>query len=635
MKQFLKYLCICAFLWNSSTSKAQETTVDRNFSYLNMSRQVEILEDKSKQLTFEQIPQQKFEPHTKESINYGFTNAYYWIRFCLKNRDSIPVSLLLETYNVHLNRLKFYYKDNQGNWQYILTGDHYPFKQRPVNHPHFVFPIKLAPRQSADYYLWVDKHGEQIQIPLELHSETHFQDYSGKLFIFFGLMLGITGLFVLLSFVLFIFFRQKIILFYWLYTLSMWVFMISQPGLGFQYIWPEATWWTSTARPATLCFFYLFSLLFIRQFYPDLHKIRFLDITNKAFIIILCIYLIVFLSQNPSLGLFKNHWYNAVYYEGSDLRVALQSLTIFILVILWWTIGIGIYFYIRTRNTENLWFTFAYSMIFIGGTVGILIFLGIVPDNFITHNLFFIANPLEIITMSVLLANRYRNVHKENIKITSELAEQRQKNAIQLLEGQMIERKRLSQELHDGISLILANIRLRLSILTQKHPSPEMNELVDKLGQVGQDVRQFSQALSPVILEKYGLTNAIEELVQATNNSQRNVNIAFSHDINNESTFPTLITQTLYQITLELINNTIKHAQATNAQITLQENRNHILLKVSDDGHGYESANKSGGIGIQNIRARTQSLNGKFTISRQKKGMLHTVQIPVQTKLFS
>jgi two-component system, sensor histidine kinase LadS len=415
----------------------------------------------------------------------------------------------------------------------------------------------------------------------------------------------------------------------------MWVFMIAQPGLGFEFIWPEGTWWASTARPVTLSCFYIFSLLFTRQFYPDLRKIRFLDITTKGFIVILCIYLVVFLSQSPALGLFKNHWYNPVYYEGSDLKIALQSLTIFILIVLWSTIGIGIYFYVRTRNAENLWFTFAYSMIFIGGTVGILIFLGIVPDNFITHNLFFIANPLEIIIMSVLLANRYRNVHKENIKITSELADQRQKNAIQLLEGQMIERRRLSQELHDGISLILANIRLRLSILTQKNPSPEMNELVDKLGQVGQDVRQFSQALSPVILEKYGLTHAIEELVQATKNSQTNVNIEFSHDLSDESILPTLITQTLYQITLELLNNTLKHAHATHAQISIHENKNHIVLKVTDDGDGYESTNKSGGIGIQNIRARTQSLNGKFMISRQKKGMLHIIQIPIQTKLFS
>ncbi|MBA4849626.1 7TM-DISM domain-containing protein [Emticicia sp. BO119] len=635
MKLFLKYYCIWVFISIPFNLRAQETVVDRNFILTNLARHTEVFEDKSKKISFEEATRQKYSLHTNESINYGFTNAFYWIRFRLKNTDSIPLKLLVEIPNAHINKLRFYSKDQSGKWQSSLTGDHYPFRQRPINHPHFVFPIILQAKETAEYYLWADKHGEQIQVPMHLYSEAGFQDYSNKVFIFYGVMLGITGLFVIVGCFLFLFFRQKIILYYWLYTTSIWIFMLAQPGIGFQYIWSESSWWASSVRPVSLTSFYLFSLLFTRQFYPDISKARFLDITIKIFMVLLLIYQVLFFSQNPAFGLFKNPWYNPVYYEGNDLIVVIQSLTIFALIILWSIIGIGIYFYIRTRKAENLWFVFAFSMILVGGTTGIFVFLGIFPDNFITHNLVFIANPVEIIIMSVLLANRYRNVHKENIRITSELASQRQKNAIQLLEGQMIERRRLSQELHDGISLILANIRLKLSILTQKNPMPEMSELVDKLGEVGQDIRQFSQALSPVILEKYGLTQAIEELIQATKNSQSKVNVEFSHHISNENLLPALISQTLYQITLELLNNILKHAHATHAQISIIENKNLIVLKVADDGQGYESTGKSGGIGIQNIKARTQSLNGKFSISHQKKGMIHTVQLPVHTKLFS
>ena len=262
MKLLIKYCCIYVFYGISYAAQAQEIAVDRNFKHLNLSRHVEILEDKSKQLTFEQISQQKFTLHTKESINYGFTNAYYWIRFRLKNIDTIPVSLYLECFNAHLNRLKFYYKDNSGKWKYELTGDHYPFRQRPYNHPHFVFPIKLEAGQTAEYYIWADKHGEQIQIPLDLHSDSEFQDYSNKTFIFYGIMIGITGLFVIVSCLLFIFFRQKIILYYWLYTSSIWVFMLAQPGIGFQYIWSESSWWASSVRPVSRRLFFIFFLLY-------------------------------------------------------------------------------------------------------------------------------------------------------------------------------------------------------------------------------------------------------------------------------------------------------------------------------------------------------------------------------------
>jgi two-component system, sensor histidine kinase LadS len=234
-----------------------------------------------------------------------------------------------------------------------------------------------------------------------------------------------------------------------------------------------------------------------------------------------------------------------------------------------------------------------------------------------------------------LLANRYKNVYADNAKISSELAEQRQKNAIQLLEGQMIERRRLSQELHDGISLMLANIRLRLSILTEKHPSKEMYDLVEQLGDVGQDVRQFSHALSPVLLEKNGLIDAIEELIANTQSNQIKLKIRFLHDKIDENSLNSLLKQTIYQIILELLNNTVRHANATEMQVWLHQNKNHLHLEVSDNGVGYEILHKQKGIGLQNIKARTQSLYGKFQIKRQGIGMRHLVEIPIQTNSLS
>jgi len=274
-------------------------------------------------------------------------------------------------------------------------------------------------------------------------------------------------------------------------------------------------------------------------------------------------------------------------------------------------------------------------MLLVSGTLTIFIFAGLVPDNYLTQNFPLIANPLEIIILSFLLANRYKNIYTDNAKISAELAEQRQQNAIQLLEGQMIERRRLSQELHDGISLMLANIRLRLSMLSEKYASVEINDLVEKIGDVGQDVRQFSHALSPVLLEKNGLIEAIEELIQTTQGNQAKLKFVFLHDEIDEHSLNNLLKQTIYQIISELINNTVRHANASEIKISLHQNKNHLTLEVSDNGVGYELLHKQKGIGLQNIKARTQSLYGKFQIKRQGIGMKHLVEIPIQTKLFS
>lgn len=610
--------------------EAQEVLIDNHFEHILMGNHIEIFEDKSKKKSFEEAINQKFEAYPKQSINLGFTNSYYWLRFRLKNADSTKTKVFLEISNPHINKLQLFTVNGSEISKSILTGDHFPFPQRAYNHAHFVFPIELNPQQSTEFYLWVDKHGEQLAIPLELWGEKDFIDYSEKLSLFVGLTLGITSVWVIISLFMFLFFRQFITFYYWIYTSACWIFLVAHSGFGFKYIWQNATWWTSSARPISSMILYTCSVLFARQFFEIRKKNRFINIFTILLTFVLPTLLVVILYKSPFLGLVKNYWYNPNYYEGSDLLIFMKILNLTVIVVLWSIIGIGIYDYIKTRKTESLWFTFGFSMLLLSGTLTVFIFAGLVPDNYLTQNFPLIANPLEIIILSFLLANRYKNIYADNAKISAQLAEQRQQNAIQLLEGQMIERRRLSQELHDGISLTLANIRLRLSMLAEKFSSKEMDNLVENLGEVGQDVRQFSHALSPVLLEKHGLIDAIEELTQTIQSNQIRLEIKFKHDHIDEKSLNNLLKQTIYQIILELLNNTIRHANATELQVWLHQDKNHLFLEVSDNGVGYEVLHKKSGIGLQNIKARTQSLYGKFQIKRQGIGMRHLVEIPIK-----
>ena len=199
----------------------------------------------------------------------------------------------------------------------------------------------------------------------------------------------------------------------------------------------------------------------------------------------------------------------------------------------------------------------------------------------------------------------------------------------QLLEGQAIERKRLSQELHDGISLMLANIRLRLSMVAEKlhDQRQEVQTLVDELGDVGQDVRQFSHNLSPVLLERHGLGEAIEDLAFRTENAHQGLHVTVTIQ-GAEEALPTLLKQTLYQITLELLNNIGKHAEATHANIEVFSKEREVQLTVEDNGKGYDLSTQTDGIGIQNIRSRVELFNGTFLVELLAKGMKHTVIIP-------
>jgi signal transduction histidine kinase len=334
-------------------------------------------------------------------------------------------------------------------------------------------------------------------------------------------------------------------------------------------------------------------------------------------------------SQNPVFGFFKQNWYNPVYYEGSWLLLFMKLTNLAGFIFLLTTPLIGLYYYFRYRKLESLWFSVGDSMLLFGGMTVIFVFAGYLPDNYLTQNMPLMTNALESVILSFLLANRFKNIYQHNAQMSAELAEQRQQNAIRLFEGQIIERKRLSQELHDGISLSLANIRLRLSMLAEKlnGHSKEANHLVEALGDVGQDVRRFSHALSPVMLERYGLAEALEELVNQIQIGQPNLVVSFDYEEIDEQQVQPLAAQMLYQIALELLNNIVKHSKAHQAILRLFQEGNTLNLEVWDDGVGYENEGESDGIGLQNIRARVQLLNGTFSAIRLSKGMKHKVTL--------
>lgn len=628
---FTYFLLVCLITMHISLLAQTPLQVGKGFKEEILSKQVALLEDASKSLMIQDILTKKsvFKSNNQPFINPGFTNSYYWVRFQVSNLDSIERDLILEVENPHINKLQLFTVSRKQVKASMITGDHFRFAQRPIRHPHFLFPIHIPPGETRTYYLWADKHGEQLQIPLRLWDKDYFSINGYILFLFLGFLLGISILYCFVSFFTYIFFRQKLTFYYWIYTTSVALFLIAHTGLGFQLFWSESTWWASAARPTTAIFLYSFMLLFTSKFFNLVNTQRVLYLFTRFLLVVFVMLFLWLWSQNPIFGFFKQNWYNPIYYEGTWLLIFMKLTNLIVLIILITTPIIGLYYYFRYHKLESLWFSIGNSMLLLGGLTTIFLFAGYLPDNYLTQNMPLMTNALESVILSFLLANRFKNIHQLNAQMSTELAEQRQQNAIRLFEGQIIERKRLSQELHDGISLSLANIRLRLSMLAEKlnGHSKEANHLVEALGDVSQDVRRFSHALSPIMLERYGLVEALDELVNYVQVSQPNLAISFTQDGVDSRQVQPLVAQMIYQIALELLNNIAKHAQASQATLRLFQEANTLNLEVLDNGIGYENDEESSGIGLQNIRARVQLLNGTFNVIRQPKGMKHTVTL--------
>jgi len=249
------------------------------------------------------------------------------------------------------------------------------------------------------------------------------------------------------------------------------------------------------------------------------------------------------------------------------------------------------------------------------------------------------ANDKLKITNGQLLRAQSDLIRSEEEKYQLQLAEDRIRTGA-LIEGQEEERKRFALELHDGIGQMLTGLKLHAEKLKQiQFADEKQRQRFDKLVSMIQDTiqttRQVSYNLMPSVLSDFGLNAALKLLCDQTAESS---GIIIKFDIPSERMkLNPQVEIALYRIAQEALNNAVKHSESDNIKIKLEQKTNRILLEIEDDGKGFlisNLKNKSGSFltqnGIDNIRTRTQLLNGEMKIiSKVDKGTRLVIQIPV------
>jgi signal transduction histidine kinase len=184
--------------------------------------------------------------------------------------------------------------------------------------------------------------------------------------------------------------------------------------------------------------------------------------------------------------------------------------------------------------------------------------------------------------------------------------------------SQEAERKRIGQDLHDDVGTALSNLRITIEMfnhnthISRADFSDTAKQLIDK---VIQDVRHISHNLSPPGIALYGFMGALEELCEfITSSGKLQINIDNpTGDIPNKLSEAASIS--LYRVTEELLNNTLKHADATQVDISLALDDSDILFTYHDNGRGIAPQVQLGkGMGMQNIESRLGVIGATFTI---------------------
>ena len=183
-----------------------------------------------------------------------------------------------------------------------------------------------------------------------------------------------------------------------------------------------------------------------------------------------------------------------------------------------------------------------------------------------------------------------------------------------IIVSQEAERRRIGQDLHDDVGTALSN--LRISIEMYKADSNEFsNSCKYQIDKIVQDVRHISHNLSPPGIELYGFMETLEELTDfITSTGKVQVNIAdqtnsFSNTLDLEKSL------SLYRVLEELLNNTIKHANAEEVNIIFGLAENCLLIHYRDNGQGMPAYYKTKkGMGWQNIESRLGVIGAVYEV---------------------
>ena len=223
---------------------------------------------------------------------------------------------------------------------------------------------------------------------------------------------------------------------------------------------------------------------------------------------------------------------------------------------------------------------------------------------------------LVALMISFYRSNRHkRRLQAEQIHLLSKQQEIEQLKAI--MKGEERERERMSRELHDGIGGMLAAVKMNLSVVSEKQTELQNRKQLDKVLQMLQDtsaeVRKTAHNLLPDVLTRHHLEEALMIYCEHINLSGvLDVQFQFHAAIDNLDKATELF---LYRTTQELLQNIIKHAQATTAWLMIKELNNKLSIIVEDNGIGFDQQIAHHGYGLLNLQYRVKSLHGTVNIT--------------------
>ncbi|WP_266367067.1 sensor histidine kinase [Tellurirhabdus rosea] len=579
-----------------------------------------LFRDSTGRMNVEQVAaRSRFRPTTSPVSVEGA--APHWIRFSVRNTESRPLTMLLEVGYSYFNEVQaFVLTDDRWVGQSPRLHWQTPFLARPVPHRYFVLPMAFAPEKTSTVYLKLRKEPGTHRLPVRLWKPAVFTQHALNDNTLWG---GITG---------------------WLLFAVVWgaYLAISRHGslYGLYSVYVFAHLGALMASEGVWGELYLDGQLGLRGIHVSDVFIGLIMGGNLLFLRVLLesktyVPRWVYRLSNGVLllwafwlaGYFAEAWLIQRFGPASTGWKRLQQVLYDGKYLLYPPIFIFVISFIYLGLRQRVYLLAFVPIIFVAATF----FL----TNLLTPNqLVYVPMPVYGLTVvfetAVLmfgLAYRFKAYRDERERL---LREQHQLT----LNVQQDERRRLARDLHNQIGPDLAVLKLQMEKDEITLPKPLtffVRAYITRLERIIHDVRGVSHALMPAELSQQGLVPSLTQFVEQLSGLPNGPEVNFTHNV--AAPLPEQTSQLVFQVARELIHNSIKHAQASIIDLELYQQNGSLLLKVVDNGQGYDLSaldQRQVGIGLRSIQASIAKLDGNLEIHPNTgKGMSHKVILPI------
>jgi len=547
------------------------------------------------------LQKQKFHPFKQDSkVNIGYNkDAAIWCRFIIKNINTSQSNKTWLCFNNnHIDSLSLY------DGRLIKTiGDRTAGKSPFIE--TLAFEINLQPGEAKLLWVRVKKETSYLDFSYSLEDQVYLESKSSQKTALTSFFIGMVFLLLMINGILFFMTKNRLYGYYIGYSVLTVFYTAITTNFAKHVLFPEFRFF-SEGRVYTGALWYIALSIFLGYFLklkenqPVKHKLIIVLGGINFSLILISISLLVF-------------------YKGFEFRYFfVLGYIIFLasIVVLFW----AALTHLKIEKTQAIYALLAFAPQFVWGACLILKTFEIIPKSLSDNWMLFIGL-YEVFLFGYVLSRNYIDIFLKNNELMQQVIFEKESSLRAISEVQLRERRNIANIIHDNVGSKIAHIIHLFDMKNAGLAKQTINELAE-------DIREISHKILPKALDEGALISSLQSQISSLNAGLTNAKIElFCYD------FPDKIDEKwiydLYLITLEVINNAIKHGNAELITLELYKYTKNYHFQFTDDGLGFDLQKTSKGFGLENIEKRVNYYKGNFEISSAKnEGTIIQINIP-------